>query len=279
MGSSPEVLIAHLLAKTTRIRVGSGGVMLQHYSPYKVAENFNVLASLAPGRVDLGIGRGPGGLPRSTTALQQGRGDGTQPVAEKLLELEQFLRNRLEETHPLYGLRVSPVPPQPAEVFLLGTNTSSAELAASLGMPYVFAQFLNSDAATMSEALARYQQCFDTTKRKPPRAMLALSVIAADTDEEARHYAADIKMIRIRLESGRTFSVGSLAAAEEFARQAQENYTVTMPETHVVHGSRDTVLQHLSDIQRRYHVEELIVVTAIKDFPKRLHSYELLSNA
>src|SRR5919201_2537583 len=171
MGSSPEVLIAHLLAKTTRIRVGSGGVMLQHYSPYKVAENFSVLASLAPGRVDLGIGRGPGGLPRSTRALQQGLGDRPQPFAEKLLELEQFLHNRLEENHPLYGLRVSPVPPQPAEVFLLGTTTSRAELAASLGMPYVFAQFLNSDATTMGEALATYHTCFAATQRQLPRAM------------------------------------------------------------------------------------------------------------
>ena len=278
MGSSPEVLIAHLLAKTTRLRVGSGGVMLQHYSPYKVAENFNVLASLAPGRVDLGIGRGPGGLPRSTRALQQGMGDGTQPFAEKLLELQQFLSNQLEETHPLYGLRVSPVPPQAAEVFLLGTTTSSAELAASLGMPYVFAQFLNSDATTMGEAMATYHTCFDATQRKPPWAMLALSVIAADTDEEARHYASDIKMVRIQLESGRTFSVGSLTAAEEFARQAQENYTVTMHQMNVVHGSRNTVLQQLHDMQRRYQVEELIIVTAIKDFRKRLHSYELLRN-
>ena len=110
------------------------------------------------------------------------------------------------------------MPPQPAEVFLLGTNTASAELAASLGMPYVFAQFLNSDAATMDEAMATYHQRFDATKRQPPQAMLALSVIAADTDEEARHYAADIKMVRIRLESGRTFTVGSLAAAEEFGQ-------------------------------------------------------------
>jgi alkanesulfonate monooxygenase SsuD/methylene tetrahydromethanopterin reductase-like flavin-dependent oxidoreductase (luciferase family) len=108
--------------------------------------------------------------------------------------------------------------------------------------------------------------------------MLALSVIAADTDEEARQYASDIKMVRIRLESGRTFSVGSLTAAEEFARQAQEHYTVTMHQMYVVHGARDTVLQQLYDIQRRYHAEELILVTAIKDFPKRLHSYELLSN-
>jgi alkanesulfonate monooxygenase SsuD/methylene tetrahydromethanopterin reductase-like flavin-dependent oxidoreductase (luciferase family) len=108
--------------------------------------------------------------------------------------------------------------------------------------------------------------------------MLALSVIAADTDEEARQYASDIKMVRIRLESGRAFSVGSLTAAEEFARQAQENYTVTMHQMNVVHGTRDTVLRQLYDMQRRYQVEELIIVTAIKDFRKRLHSYELLSN-
>ena len=279
MGSSPEVLIAHLLAKTTRIRVGSGGVMLQHYSPYKVAENFNVLASLAPGRVDLGIGRGPGGLPRSTNALRQGTGEGTKSLAEKVVELEQWLHNRLEEQHPLYGLRVSPVPPQPAELFLLGTTTSSAELAASLGMPYVFAQFLNSDAATMGEALATYQAHFDTTRGKPPQAMLALSVIAADTDEEARHYAADIKVVRIRLASGRTFTVGTVAGAEEFGRQSQESYTITIHEANVVHGSRDTVLQQLSDMQQRYQVDELIIVTALKDFPKRLHSYELLSTA
>jgi luciferase family oxidoreductase group 1 len=279
MGSSPEVLVAHLLAKTTHIRVGSGGVMLQHYSPYKVAENFNVLASLAPGRVDLGIGRGPGGLPRSTRALQPGLGEQTRPFAEKLLELQQFLANQLDDTHPLYGLRVSPVPPQPVEVFLLGTTTSSAALAASLGMPYVFAQFLNGDVATMGEALATYRTCFNATKRTPPRAMLALSVIAADTDEEARQYASDITMVRIRLESGRTYTVGSLAAAEEFARQAQENYTVAMHQMPVVHGSRDTVLQQLYEMQRRYQVEELIIVTTLKDFRKRLHSYELLKDS
>jgi alkanesulfonate monooxygenase SsuD/methylene tetrahydromethanopterin reductase-like flavin-dependent oxidoreductase (luciferase family) len=162
-------------------------------------------------------------------------------------------------------------------MFLLGTTTASAAQAASLGMPYVFAQFLNSDATTMAEALATYHQCFAATQRKPPRAMLALSVIAADTDEEAREYTSDITMVRIRLESGRTFSVGSLTAAEEFARQAQENYTVTMHQMHVVHGARDTVRQQLYDIQRRYNVEELMLVTAIKDFRKRLHSYELLS--
>ncbi len=279
MGSSPEVLISHLLAKTTRLRVGSGGVMLQHYSPYKVAENFNVLASLAPGRVDLGIGRGPGGLPRSTKALQQELGEHTTPFDEKIVQLEQFLYNRLDTSHPLHGLRVTPEPPQPAEVFLLGTNVSSAALAARLGLPYVFAQFLNSDAATLDEAMTTYHADFDTTQPRPPRAMLALSVIAADSDDEARQYASEIKVIRLRLASGRTFTVATMDAAEEFGRQAQEPYTITVQEGHVIHGARDTVLQQLEAVQRRYQAEELFIVTAIKNFAKRLHSYELLKTA
>ena len=128
MGSSPEVLVSHLLAHTSRIRVGSGGVMLQHYSPYKVAENFNVLASLAPGRVDLGIGRGPGGLPRSTAALRRGGGEPALALEEKLDELRKFLRDELEPEHPLYGLQARPLPPQPPELFLLGTTRASGDV-------------------------------------------------------------------------------------------------------------------------------------------------------
>jgi luciferase family oxidoreductase group 1 len=278
MGSAPEVLMAHLLAKATRIRVGSGGVMLQHYSPYKVAENFNVLASLAPGRVDLGIGRGPGGLPRSTTALQQSTGHAPKPLAEKLLELEQFLHNQLEANHPLYGLQASPLPPQPAEVFLLGTTTSSAELAARLGLPYVFALFLHRDETVMYDAVATYRRQFDATRGTQPQALLALPVMAADTDAEARHYATDMQMVRIRLASGRTLTVGTVQAAEEFGRQSQEHYTIEVQEADIIAGSLETVRKKLSDIQRVYQVDELIIVTTIKNFHKRLHSYELLSS-
>ena len=197
MGSAPEVLVSHLLAKTNRIRVGSGGVMLQHYSPYKVAENFNVLASLAPGRVDLGIGGGPGGLPKTTRALQMDTGYGAKPLAEKLDELRRFLHNRLDEDHPLYGLTANPIPPQPADLFLLGTTPSSAELAAQRGMPYVFALFLNSDESVMREAIDAYRNCFNHDQGAEPQAMLALPVMVADTDAEALGYASEIKVFRI----------------------------------------------------------------------------------
>jgi luciferase family oxidoreductase group 1 len=276
MGSAPEVLIAHLLAKTTRMRIGSGGIMLQHYSPYKVAENFNVLASLAPGRVDLGIGRGPGGLPRSTRALQQDMSTSPTPLAEKLLELEQFLHNRLDATHPLYGLQASPRPPQPAEVFLLGTTVSSAELAASRGLPYVFALFLNRDETVMYDAVHTYRQRFTAQPGTAPQVMLALPVVAAETDTEAQHYAADMKMVRIRLHSGRTLTVGTVQAAEELGRQSQEQYTIEVQEADIIYGSQDTVAKKLYDMQRHYNVDELIIVTNLKNFRHRLRSYELL---
>ena len=277
MGSSPEVLVSHLLAKTDHIRVGSGGVMLQHYSPYKVAENFNVLASLAPGRVDLGIGGGPGGLPHSTRALQQETGYGKIPLSEKLVELNQYLHNNLEENHPLHGLLASPNPPQPADVFILGATASSAELAADFGMPYVFALFLNNDETEMQQAVETYRIRFDTTNGAVPQAMLALHVIVTDTEDEAAKHASDIIPVRITVESGRTLTVFSVEGAKEFARQSQEKCTFAAQEGGVIHGSQETAGNKLEDIQRRYQFDELFIVTPMGDFRKRLHSYELLS--
>lgn len=278
MGSSPEVLISHLLAKTSRIRVGSGGVMLQHYSPYKVAENFNVLAALAPGRVDLGIGGGPGGMPRSTRALQQDMALESMPVAEKLADLIQFLHNRLDESNPLYGLRASPSPSLPADLYVLGTTPSSAEMAAKLGLTYVYALFLNNDDAVMAEAVETYRKKFDSSNGARSETMLALPVIVADSEDEAQGYASQIKLVRIHVESGRTVTVFSLDAAEEYQRQSGERCTFEVQEASVIYGSKATVGEKLAGIQRRYQVDELIIQTVIPDFKKRLHSYELLSD-
>jgi alkanesulfonate monooxygenase SsuD/methylene tetrahydromethanopterin reductase-like flavin-dependent oxidoreductase (luciferase family) len=151
-------------------------------------------------------------------------------------------------------------------------------MAASLGMPYVFALFLNNNDRVMDESVATYRQQFNSTKGIAPQVLLALPVIVADTDAEAQHYASEIKMVRIRLQSGRTFTVGTLEAAEEFAKQSQEAYTIEVQEGKTIHGSRDTVQKTLHDIQSRYAVDELMIVTAMRNFQKRLHSYELLKD-
>src|SRR3954449_6611046 len=133
-GSSPEVLIAYLLAQTKTIQVGSGGVMIQHYSPYKVAENFHVLSNLAPGRVDLGVGKAPGGLPLSTKALQYGTVNDGKDFPERLSFLQELIENSIGENHPFSGIQATPIPEEKPEIFLLGASASSAQLAADLGI-------------------------------------------------------------------------------------------------------------------------------------------------
>lgn len=277
-GSSPEVLISHLLAKTEKIRIGSGGVMLQHYSPYKVAENFNVLATLAPGRVELGIGRAPGGLPRSTKALQQGVAEAPE-LAEKLAELERFLHGPAGEDHPLAGLQANPLPVVPAEIYLLGTSVSSAELAAERGFPYAFALFINNDPETAARAFETYRTRFNYGTGRWPKPILALSVIAADTEEEAAELAGSFKSVRVTLASGKTVNVGSLEQAEEFARQAGETFTAEVRDADITRGTKDVVRRRLLELADRYGVEDLIFTTIIGDFARRVRSFELLKEA
>ncbi|HTG68612.1 MAG TPA: LLM class flavin-dependent oxidoreductase [Candidatus Udaeobacter sp.] len=277
-GSSPEVLIAYLLAQTKSIRIGSGGVMLQHYSPYKVAENFNVLASLAPGRVELGIGRAPGGLPRSTKALQKGVTEAAT-LDEKLTELEQLLHAPAGVEHPLAGLEASPLPKQPADIYLLGTSVKSAELAAEKGYPYAFALFINNDPDTARKALDTYRNKFNRSLGGEPKTILALSVIASDSEEEANALAGHFKSVRVTLASGKTVNVGSLEQAQEFARQAGETYTAEEREADITRGTKETVRKRLLEIQEQYGVDEFVFTTIIPDFAKRIRSFELLKEA
>ncbi len=160
-GSSPEVLVSYLLAKTEKIRIGSGGVMLQHYSPYKVAENFNVLASLASDRVDLGIGKAPGGLPLSTKALQYKKVSTENDFYERLTLLNQFINNNVPRDHEFAELKAAPIPSVKPEVILLGASSESAELeAAKLGITFAYAQFFNSNDVELEAAVNAYREHF-----------------------------------------------------------------------------------------------------------------------
>ncbi|MGJ7912637.1 LLM class flavin-dependent oxidoreductase [Neobacillus sp. LXY-1] len=278
-GSSPEVLISHLLAKTKTIRIGSGGVMLQHYSPYKVAENFNVLASLAPGRVDLGVGKAPGGLPLSTKALQDGRFDNHKDLWEKLVDLKKFVTDSLEPHHPFYGLRAEPVSPEPPELFLLGASVTSAKLAGELGYSFVFAQFINNNETVLEEAFEVFSRLQERKKTEPISFILALSVIVADTDEEAKQLVTNSKIFKVHLERGKTVTLGSLEQAELFGKQANENYRIEIQEASILAGSKKTIREKLQKIQNVFDLDEMIIITPIENFEDRLKSYVLLSEA
>lgn len=233
VGSSPEVLISHLLAKTNTIRLGSGGVMLQHYSPYKVAENFNVLAALGPDRIDLGIGRAPGGLPRSTRALQQGGagsietatdhgGTGAAPntgvapsLEDKLVELRHFLQDRLPEEHPLHGLRATPVVSSPPELFVLGASVDSARMAGRLRLPYVFSLFINGDVTVAEEAFRQYRAEFEATSRAQ-----------SQLQTEAQHYSHAQSQSRAPLDAGLRTTTHSDSHTDSGALHARKPYVV-----------------------------------------------------
>lgn len=252
--------------------------MLQHYSPYKVAENFNVLASLAPGRVDLGIGRAPGGLPRSTKALQKGLTE-HDSLDDKLVQLEQFLHGSFGEDHPLAGLQANPLPAQPADIYLLGTSVSSAELAAERGYPYAFALFINNDPEMARVAFDTYRNKFNRDKGAEPRTILALSVIASDSEEEAAELAGHFKSVRVTLASGKTVNVGTLEQAEEFAKQAGETYTAEVRDADITRGTKATVRKRLLELRDLFEADELIFTTIIPNFEKRVRSFELLKEA
>lgn len=268
---SPEVLIAYLLGQTSRIRIGSGGVMLQHYSAYKVAENFNLLATLAPGRVDLGVGKAPGGLPLSTQALQAAHDQQNKPdFPQQLAQLNAYLN---DDAQP--GLSATPQPTQPAQRFLLGASSESAQLAAEHGWAFVFAAQLNGNPEDIQRALAHYSE--QSGGRK---ALLAVAVIVANTPDQAQALAAGIQQYRVHVAGGQSVTVGSLEQAESYVQQAgATDYRIEPRESHILLGTAQQVRSQLDQLHRQYGVEEFVIDTPISAPAARLASLQLLAQA
>lgn len=275
---TPEILIAHVLAHTHRIRVGSGGVMLQHYSPYKIAENFNLLAALAPGRVDMGIGKAPGGLPLSTRALQ---GSSEPSHRRDFTELASALNQYLRATEPPAAggddneavLRVTPLPPESASPFLLGASVDSATLAAQLGWDFVYAAHINAAPADIERAFEHYRSA--SGGRAP---LLAISVVVAETRAEAARLADGFRRFRVQVGDAQAVNVGSLEQAHAFIRQSGGGaHRIEERETYIVHGTREDALRELGELQRRYGPAEFIVDTPITEAAPRIASIRLLA--
>lgn len=267
-GVSPEVLIGHLLAKTETIHIGSGGVMLQHYSPYKVAENFHLLENLAPGRVDVGIGKAPGGLHLSTQALQSGTvNDGTD-FEERLTLLKHFLQQSIPEDHSLYGVQATPLPKNPLDIFLLGGSENSAKLATSLGAHYVFARFLNNSDEVLERVATWHKQNNNHT-----RLIVAIAVLAAETEERAKQLAKDIKLYQITFADGRTLAVQSHKQVEDLREQTSEAFTVDEKQVAVVSGTAASIKERLHAMHEQYKIDEFIFHTPLQNRQARNESY------
>jgi luciferase family oxidoreductase group 1 len=256
-GPSPEALIGPIASVTERIRVGSGGVMLPHYSPFKVAESFSVLSGLFPGRIDLGIGRAAGTDPLTTYALQRDRRDAApDDFPQQLVELLGYLNDSLPGDHPFRHLPGSlPGLPEKPEVWLLGSSHQSAIWAEELGLPYAFADFINPAGPD-------------------PADIVCVSAICAESDEEAERLAASGRMAFAMLRMGRLIRVPPVQMALRFLETRE-------PPTgrRAVLGSPETVKRGLEEVAAAYKADEVMVVTITHDHAARRRSYELIAEA
>ncbi len=269
--TSPEALIGPIAALTSRIRVGSGGVMLPHYSPFKVAETFCLLSSLYPGRIDLGLGRASGTDPRTSLALQRDRTEqAPDDFPQQLAELLAYLSCSIPAQHPF--ARQGEVIAQllKPEPWLLGSSPQSAIWAAQLGLPYAFADFINPEGAAYAEM---YREQFKPSATLlVPRVIVAAWALAADTDAEAERLASSSRMLFQLFRAGRLIPVPPVARALEFLAA-----NPTGPSRRSFVGSPGKVRAGLESLAAEYGAEEIMVVTITHDHAARCRSYELLA--
>ncbi len=271
--AAPEVLLARLTAVTSRIRLGTGGIMLPHYSALKVAEAFRMLEALAPGRIDLGVGRAPGGMGLVSAALES-RDVSTFP--EQILETIGYLDRTTASHSPFAPLTAMPSGITSPEVWLLGSSNYGAALAADLGLPYAYAHFISSDAPALTAA---YRQRFRPSARNTqPRVAIALAALLAPTDEEAATLALPIALWRMRLLHGSAGPFPSLEEAQNYPWTPLERHEVART-ARMTAGSPQTVRRRIETIVEQHEADEVVVVTIAPDYASRLRSYELLAKA
>ncbi|WP_232688853.1 LLM class flavin-dependent oxidoreductase [Halobacterium zhouii] len=286
--TTPEALISHVAAKTEDIRVGSGTVLLNHYSPYKVAETFSVLDALAPGRIDLGVGRATGS-PASDLALQQDRSQqrrGTDDHAEKIHEVAAHLYDGFEADHPFSDLQLARAAETIPDVWVLGSSPSSAAIAGELGLRYCFAAFIRPGPAV--EAFETYRENFEPSSfgagPEEPRGAIAVNVTCAPTDEEAARLRATAEASHELLRSGRVDQLPLHSVEDAIDVLGGVPDPTPMPIEpgewpRAVSGSPETVREQLDQMTDQTGVEEVVIQSQLADHEDTLRSHELLADA
>ena len=276
--NSPEVMIGPVASVTSRIRVGTGGIMLPHYSPLKVAETFSMLSSLYPGRVDLGIGRAPGTSQTVARALQRDRRvPAPDDFHEQLIELLGYFSSH--SSGPIPGSIPAPrgvrfVSP---EVSLLGSSPQSALWAAELGLPYVFADFINPEGAPLA---AIYRERFQPSELLPqPRTSVCVWAICAETDEEALRLSTSMRMLSLLLFRGRLIPVPPVELAESFLKQEGLPFEMLPAGRRIITGAPAKARRAIEAVAADYGADEVFVVNIMHSHAARRRSFELVAEA
>jgi len=276
--SATAVLIGHIAAATTSIRVGSGGIMLPNHPPLLVAEQFGTLEALHPGRIDLGLGRAPGTDQVTALALRRTRDAlAADDFPQQLGELLAFFNGRFPDTHPFRTITAVPGYGDQPEIWLLGSSGFSAQLAGLLGLPFSFAHHFS--AANTLPALELYRSNFRPSDAlAEPHAMVAVSVICADTDEQAQYLAGPSRLAFARLRSGRPGRLPSPEEAAAHEYSPAEQRILEARTTGQIVGDPETVRAGLDVLRRETQADEVMVTAMIHRYRDRLRSYELVAD-
>jgi luciferase family oxidoreductase group 1 len=274
----PEILLTRMAAETSTIRVGTGGILLPYYSPFKVAEQFRMLEALYPGRMDLGIGRAPGGDRATALAMGEGRYSGAEHFAEQVQYLVAYLDNALPAEHPFAGVKVMPEVPTAPRIWLLGSSDYSGALAAQLGLRFAFAHFISADGGEV--VMQEYKRRYQPSQREPvPHSLLCVSAICAESDAEAERLAASIDLRRLNMDHGVNAPVPNYEEARAYVYTEADRRRIVHNRRRLVLGAPDTVRAQLLELAEASDADEVMVVTITGDYDSRLKSYELLARA
>ncbi|WP_436376471.1 LLM class flavin-dependent oxidoreductase [Cytobacillus sp. BC1816] len=273
--SAPEIMLSYIGAKTKKIRIGAGAILLPHYKPYKIAESFNMLATLFPGRVDLGIGRAPGGSAEASIALSDNFLEGVRKMPDKVMELLQFLNNDFSEDHMFAKISASPLPEISPEPWLLGTSRKSSLMAAESGTAYAFGQFMSEKDG--EDIIKQYRENFiERGLIQKPKVILTVSAICADSTYEAKELALSSMLWKIKAENREgNDGIPSIKEAKNyFSSLDVEPFN---NRHRVIIGNPKEVAEQLKDMKQLYQADEIMIVTIVHRYEDRLRSYELIA--
>ena len=280
-GTSPEILIGQVAARTNTIRVGSGGVMLPHYSSFKVAENFRLLEALFPGRIDLGIGRAPGSDQVANAALSYpNRPPDIRHFPQQVTDVLGHLGGTLESEHIFAGIQAGPVQTGMPDVWLLGSRYESAQMAASLGLPFSYAHHFGLGVEEGPQIVEGYRKSFKPSEYLPePKVNVGVQVLCADTEEEALRIASSRNLARLKSVTGRARGVPTIEEAIAYNYAPNEIAYTRQYTQRCLDGPPEQVKERLDGIAEMYQTPDLSIVTICYAFADRVHSYELVAEA
>jgi len=279
VGTAPEVLMAAIAATTQRIRIGSAGVMLPHYSALKVAEQFRVLEAIAPGRIDLGVGRAPGS-DRATAFALNPHQNAAEEFPNQVLDLQSWVSGTsLPAGHAFKEIKAHPLGPTSPQLWILGSSDYGAQLAAYLGLPYAYAYFFTEGRGT-EEALALYRRLYRPSERYPTaQATICVWALAAETETEARRLLMTREQWRVGFEKGLRTPLMSPQDAEAAYRSYTdaERATIESLRGKAIVGTAPQVTARLKALSEKFALDEIVINTWTHDPSARHRSYELLA--